>query len=384
MDAERWMKLHSTIDMKTAVKKIKDLYKDDLYQIIMFGPSVREDYRKRKDIDVSVAILLHTDDNNDRYSKIMDELLSMYITPYSKSIDDFRACIPFNKLVNSIAYEGIVFYGPEIKNRPSYDLREMPVAESYAERHELSYRTTMAHNIGLLMGFANEEFGLNPIELTEKWLLSKTAYDVYQYGHFFKEKYNYLTRYEAVYDDWMKETSLKCIISGEVIVNSEKCPMYWFGYMLQCLIYKDGLPPAALLKKYDMKRILADLEILRTMCVYDAVYLLSEKYTLSNWADNIKDVKIPTFEEEKKQEEIEITKKIYELFLPPPPSKEKVNIEELWEKIPEKYKKQGNSCSKDKVEIAEYIFKPFLPAQDVSNEDFIMKDELWKTVIECC
>ena len=54
----------------------------------------------------------------------------------------------------------------------------------------------------------------------------------------------------------------------------------------------------------------------------------------------------------------------------------------MWEKLPEKYKKQGDSCSKDKVEIAEYIFKPFLPAQDVSNKDFIMKDELWKMVIE--
>ena len=50
--------------------------------------------------------------------------------------------------------------------------------------------------------------------------------------------------------------------------------------------------------------------------------------------------------------------------------------------MPEKYKNQGDSCSKEKVEIAEYIFKPFLPATDISNEDLIMKDELWKTVIE--
>ncbi len=382
MDAEKWMKLHPTIDIKKAVEKIKNVYGDDLYQIIMFGPSVREDYRKRKDINVSVVVILHTDDNNDRYSKIIDELLETYINPYSISIDDFRAAIPFNDLYNSVAFEGIVFYGPEIKNRPSYDLRAMPVAESYSERHDSTYRFIMARNIGWLMALANEEFGPNPVELTEKWLLSKTAYDVYRYGHSVKEKYNKFTRYKAVYDDWMKETSLKCINSGVVTICYDESPMFWYGYMLQCLIYKDGLPPAALLKKYDMKRIIVDLEILRTMCVYDAVYLLSEKYTLSNWAENIKDVKIPTFEEEKKQEEIEITKKIYELFLPPPPSKEKVNIEELWEKIPEKYKKQGNSCSKDKVEIAEYIFKPFLPAQDVSNKDFIMKDELWKMVIE--
>lgn len=88
----------------------------------------------------------------------------------------------------------IVFYGPEIKNRPSYDLREMPVVEIYSERHDSTYRFTMARNIGWLMAFANEEFGLNPVELTEKWLLSKTAYDVYRYGHSVKEKYNKFTR----------------------------------------------------------------------------------------------------------------------------------------------------------------------------------------------
>ena len=57
MNAEKWMKLHPTIDIKKAVEKIKNVYRDDLYQIIMFGPSVREDYRKRKDINVSVVVI---------------------------------------------------------------------------------------------------------------------------------------------------------------------------------------------------------------------------------------------------------------------------------------------------------------------------------------
>ena len=77
MDAERWMILHPTIDMKAAVKIIKDYYKDDLFQIIMFGPSVREDYRKRKNIDVQVLIVLNHDEESEKFLPLLDELIEI-------------------------------------------------------------------------------------------------------------------------------------------------------------------------------------------------------------------------------------------------------------------------------------------------------------------
>lgn len=307
MDAERWMQLHPEIDMITAINKIKEYFKDNLYQIILFPPTDRYPF---------LAILLNKHDNDNYYTDLSDELLfGMDLGTIYWAKDDFNALLPFGEQSNYIAREGILFYGPEL-NRPSYDLTKMPVDASYAERHDINYRFNMAFNVGYVLAQSIEAYALKPVELTKIWLASQTAYDVYRLGGWHKEKYHYPMKSDAVFDDFEKEMSLEWVGPKSVNAIIDESPMFWFGYMLQHLIYKDGLPPTALLKKYDIRRIIAEIEILRTLCVNDAVDLLSEKYTLSNWAENLKDVEIPTFEEEKRQEEKEITKKIYELFLP--------------------------------------------------------------------
>ncbi|WP_027407536.1 hypothetical protein [Anaerovibrio sp. RM50] len=273
MDAERWMQLHPEIDMIAAINKIKDYFKDNLYQIILFPPTDRYPF---------LEILLDEHDHDNFYSDLSDELLfDMDLGTLYREKDDFNALLPFGEQSNYIAREGIVFYGPELK-RPNYDLKKMPVDANYAERHDINYRFNMAFNVGYVLAQSIEAFAFKPVELIERWLTSQTAYDVYQLGHSYDEKYHYPMKSDVIFDDFAKELSLNWV--GPQIVNAivDKSPMFWLGYMLQHLMYKDGLPPATLLKKYNIRRIIADIEILWTLCANDAVDILSEKYTLNN------------------------------------------------------------------------------------------------------
>lgn len=270
MDAERWMLLHPEIDMIAAINKIKDYFKDNLYQIIL-----------SPDKYTTLEIILHEHRDN-AYSDLFDDFLfNKDITLYFTDKENFNALIPFGDLFNLVALEGIVFYGPELK-RPCYDLRELPVDASYAENHNSTYRIVMAFNVGWILTFSCEAYNITPLEITEKWLSSETAYDVYRFGYFFDEKYNYFTSWREVFRDWNKELTLEWVGPESNDATIDNNPMFWLGYILQHLIYKDGLPPVTLLKKYNIRRIIADIEMLRTLCTNDAVDILSEKYALEN------------------------------------------------------------------------------------------------------
>ncbi len=107
---------HVNLIMNEIVHSMKDIFGDDLRQVILFGSYARGEQEEYSDMDVMVLVNL-SDEELSQYNNILAEVTTDISIKYGvlpsiidKSYEHFHHWVPFLPFYRNVKIEGVEFY----------------------------------------------------------------------------------------------------------------------------------------------------------------------------------------------------------------------------------------------------------------------------------